>query len=146
MLCDKAANALCDAADAACRKAKDACAAAKCAAEAAATVCVTIVAGEIISTKTQCPTKCEPPKEKECNPCVPPVGSGAFRTDASHDHYPFGRPHTHHFVMMQSPPTATTGKGPCTCFWHEAGVTGGASPGPGETPIGPAGGGGIAPN
>ncbi|MBE7457798.1 MAG: hypothetical protein HS102_14420 [Planctomycetia bacterium] len=80
------------------------------------------------------------PPPKTCLPCKPPVGTGAYRVDTGHDHYPYTGPHTHHYVMMQSPPSAG-----CICFWHKTGVTPGSTPLPGEVPIVTPGGGGIAP-
>ena len=78
-----------------------------------------------------------PPPPHKCKPCVPPVGSGAFRgPDTTHGHYPFpaGPPHFHVYVMQQSPWPV------CQCFWHNVGVT--QFPPIGTVPITPAGGGG----
>ena len=98
--------------------------------------------------KPKKPKKPGKPKEpgkkcKKCKPCIPAKGTKSYRTDfvpPSDPHWPFTGTHTHHYQMHQSPPAAG-----CICFWHPIGITDGASPGPGELPVGPAGGGGVAP-
>jgi RHS repeat-associated protein len=82
-----------------------------------------------------------PPQPRECNPCIPAVGSGSFEVHVVPPHKPH-RPlkgtHTHHFVMHQSPWPV------CKCFWQRNSVkpTAGASPFPTESPIADASGGG----
>lgn len=82
------------------------------------------------------PEDCEP----KCKPCIPPVGSIAYRVDLppSPAHNGIPTPHSHKYVMMQSPPRAG-----CKCFWKE--VLKDPLPGILSPPITPAGGGGIAP-
>jgi hypothetical protein len=85
-------------------------------------------------------------KDKECKtclPCVPPVGSIAYRVDEppSPAHNGIPTPHSHKYEMHQSPPTAS--KHPCRCFWHE--VQSNPIPGRLSPKIQPASGGGVAP-
>ena len=84
-----------------------------------------------------------PCKNKQgCKPCVPPVGTRAYREDtnpSSPAHRGVPTPHWHLYEMNQNPNN-------CQCFWKPIpdGQGGfGASPPPaGAVPIGPAGGGG----
>ncbi|QOJ13653.1 MAG: RHS repeat-associated core domain-containing protein [Planctomycetia bacterium] len=78
---------------------------------------------------------------RKCLPCIPPVGTVAYRTDfvpPSVPHWPFTGTHTHHFVMMQSPPTFG-----CICFWHVSAIL--STPMPGAIPISDPMGGGLSP-
>ena len=54
-------------------------------------------------------------RTKNCKPCNPPVGSIRYRVDKTGDaHNGIPTPHSHMFVMLQSPPVAG-----CICFWVE---------------------------
>jgi len=98
------------------------------------------IAADIISDVCKKPKddKCEKPKK--CLPCNPAVGSIAYRVDRppSPPHNDIPTPHSHMFMMNQSPPAAG-----CRCFWVEilkdplSGILG--------PPITPAQGGGVAP-
>ncbi|MBE0535677.1 MAG: hypothetical protein IH624_08400 [Phycisphaerae bacterium] len=80
-----------------------------------------------------------PNPPKKCLPCIPPVGTLAFRIDLDHSHYPYEGSHVHYYNMNQSPPPLG-----CQCFWHLVGVSGGPIPW-GGVPITEPAGGGIAP-
>jgi len=70
--------------------------------------------------------KCE--DKKPCPPCVPPVGSLAYRIDVvppSKPHKPFKGSHIHIYKQNQSPVEAG-----CKCFWSEIDVIDGNSPPP----------------
>ncbi|MBK8915058.1 MAG: RHS repeat-associated core domain-containing protein [Phycisphaerales bacterium] len=96
------------------------------------------------------PDEQAPPKKKpekpcpenswsgRCLPCVPPVGTVGFITHLTHPHWPFPGAHTHHFVMMQRPPTSG-----CICFWHKSTVL--STPMAGAVPVSTPAGGGLAP-
>lgn len=60
--------------------------------------------------------ECENKPEMFCLPCNPPVGSIAYRVDLppSKAHNGIPTPHSHVFVVMQSP----VEKG-CKCFWSK---------------------------
>jgi RHS repeat-associated protein len=81
--------------------------------------------------------KCD---RRKCRPCIPPVGTIAYRVDRppSPPHNGIPTPHSHRYQMRQSPPKAG-----CRCFWKKLDK----DPFPGElTPeMRPAAGGGIAP-
>ena len=84
-------------------------------------------------------------KGPKCRPCIPPVGTLAFREDtnpASPPHRGVPPPHWHLYEMHQSPPHAG-----CVCFWHpipdNRGGFGASPPPPGTVPITPAAGGGL---
>jgi RHS repeat-associated protein len=79
-------------------------------------------------------------RTKTCLPCQPGVGSIAYRQDfpPSPPHNGVPTPHSHMYVMLQSPPEAG-----CKCFWFELPMD--PIPGTLEPPISPAGGGGVAP-
>ncbi|HEX7152948.1 MAG TPA: RHS repeat-associated core domain-containing protein [Thermoanaerobaculia bacterium] len=84
-------------------------------------------------------------KASKCRPCIPPVGTRAFREDtnpASPPHRGVPPPHWHLYEMHQSPPQAG-----CVCFWHpindNRGGFGASPPPPGTVPITPAAGGGL---
>jgi RHS repeat-associated protein len=53
-------------------------------------------------------------KPKKCLPCIPPVGTIAYRVDKppSPAHNGIPTPHSHAYQMHQSPPSAG-----CRCFW-----------------------------
>ena len=81
------------------------------------------------------PDKCE--KKKDCKPCIPPVGTVAYRLDVvppSTPHWPFKGTHWHLYEMNQNPNN-------CQCFWKDIGEGEGPVP-PGSVPITPALGGG----
>jgi RHS repeat-associated protein len=82
--------------------------------------------------------KCEKPKK--CLPCIPPVGSVAYRVDMppSPPHNGIPTPHSHMYQMHQSPPSAG-----CVCFWVK--VSKDPLPGILGPAITPARGGGVAP-
>jgi RHS repeat-associated protein len=61
-------------------------------------------------------------KKGECNPCIPPVGTVAYRIDSGHSHYPWGDPHTHYYRVNQS------GYPSCACFWNPGGGADDAKP------------------
>ncbi|SRR5579883_1415127 len=93
------------------------------------------------------PKKDCPPKDGDddnnpkCQPCIPPVGTIAYRMDLvppTRPHKGFPGHHVHLYVMQQSPPDRG-----CKCFWHPIGVQAPPPP-PGTIPIVDAGGGGIA--
>jgi len=89
-----------------------------------------------------CLDKCRP-RRKRCKPCNPAAGTTMYRTDVvppSVPHWPHPGTHTHHYVVMQSPVTAPK---PCFCWPMPTGVTGGATPAPGEIPEQPVTGGGV---
>jgi hypothetical protein len=76
-----------------------------------------------------------------CKPCIPPVGTIAYRLDTSnHTHQGVPTPHWHLYVMKQSPPPM------CQCQWVDIadnqGGFGGGTPPSGTVPIGEAAGGG----
>jgi RHS repeat-associated protein len=84
-------------------------------------------------------------KGPKCRPCIPPVGTLAFREDtnpSSPPHRGVPPPHWHLYEMHQSPPQAG-----CVCFWHpipdNRGGFGGSPPPTGTVPITPAAGGGL---
>jgi RHS repeat-associated protein len=89
---------------------------------------VTAVLIDIVTTSP-------PPSDSECRrckPCVPPVGTIAFRgPDTGRSHGGMS-PHYHIYEMHQSPPSM------CKCFWHELNF----QATPRGVPISPAGGGG----
>ena len=76
-----------------------------------------LLAGAVIYDAAQSRTcdRCETPR---CKPCIPPVGTLAYRGPETHRHWPFpvGQAHYHNFEMHQSPPEAG-----CICFWHPLG-------------------------
>jgi RHS repeat-associated protein len=88
---------------------------------------------------------------KKCNPCIPPVGTEAYRIDVDQkkSHHFEGppeftvlpkKPHYHIYQVHQSPPS----KG-CRCFWVPT-EKGGLLPTPiGMNPMGTLGGGGCCP-
>jgi len=83
-----------------------------------------------------------PPCKTGCKPCIPPVGSRAYREDTSKDspdHRGVPTPHWHMYEMHQNPNN-------CECFWKKIpdnrGGFGPSPPPAGAVPIGPAGGGG----
>ena len=79
------------------------------------------------------------PRLKNCLPCKPAVGSIAYRQDLTGEaHNGIPTPHSHMFVMLQSPPSAG-----CICNWKE--VLKDPIPSVIPPPITPAAGGGIAP-
>ena len=115
-------------------------------------VCETIVAlGGVAATgallyyyfqATQSDQKCQ--NRGKCKPCIPPVGTRAYREDirpTSRPHRGVPAPHWHLYEMMQNPKN-------CQCFWHpipdNQGGFGASPPPPGTVPITPAGGGGPA--
>jgi RHS repeat-associated protein len=54
-------------------------------------------------------------RTKNCKPCNPPVGSIRYRVDkVGPAHHGIPTPHSHMYVMLQSPPQAG-----CICFWGE---------------------------
>jgi RHS repeat-associated protein len=77
---------------------------------------------------------------RKCKPCIPPVGSIAYRVDMppSPAHNGIPTPHSHKFKMHQSPPAAG-----CKCFWRKFGKH--PLPGIHSPAITSAGGGGVAP-
>ncbi len=92
-----------------------------------------------ISSAIAKPQICDDDPPKTCKPCIPPVGSIAYRVDfvpPSKPHYPYKGTHTHHYKMNQSPYPV------CRCFWSKLPVTDGNTPGYGESPMAPADGGG----
>jgi RHS repeat-associated protein len=73
-----------------------------------------------------------------CAPCIPPVGTIAFRIDVvppSKPHPPYTGTHWHLYRMNQNPNN-------CQCFWQDLDVAGEGPTPSGTVPIGPAGGGG----
>ena len=76
--------------------------------------------------------------QPKCAPCVPPVGSIAYRVDMppSPAHNGIPTPHSHQYQMNQSPPSAG-----CKCFWSETSKD--PLPGIHGPAITPAGGGGV---
>ena len=79
-----------------------------------------------------------------CKPCIPPVGTIAYRIDeeGSRTHAGVPSPHWTVSVMMQSPPSEG-----CRCFWHKlqkrpGGMGPGKNPPAGTKPIVDPGGGG----
>jgi RHS repeat-associated protein len=77
-------------------------------------------------------------KQHHCEPCVPPVGTIAYRIDTvppSRPHWPQTGTHWHLYQMNQNPNN-------CQCFWKDLGKSGDGPPPPGSVPIGPPGGGG----
>jgi RHS repeat-associated protein len=84
--------------------------------------------------------ECKP--DKGCRPCIPPVGTIAYRmcTDPKVVHRGVPAPHHHLYVMLQSPPPM------CKCFWKKMDDEGGfaaGDPPPGIPEIDPATGGGV---
>jgi RHS repeat-associated protein len=80
---------------------------------------------------------------RRCRPCIPPVGTRAYREDTSPTsppHRGIPPPHWHLYEMHQNPIN-------CQCFWHpipdHRGGCGGSPPPPGTVPITPAAGGGF---
>ncbi|HEY2170226.1 MAG TPA: RHS repeat-associated core domain-containing protein, partial [Candidatus Angelobacter sp.] len=107
---------------------------------------VALYAGNIESIQLNfntCSAEVTPGKPR-CNPCIPPVGTIAYRLDLppSPPHRGVPAPHWHLYVMSQNPNN-------CQCFWSDIpdnrGGFGSGPPPPGSVPIGPAGGGGFAP-
>ncbi|HEX8409364.1 MAG TPA: RHS repeat-associated core domain-containing protein, partial [Thermoanaerobaculia bacterium] len=91
------------------------------------------------------PKKCHPDVKckQNCRPCIPPVGTLAYREDtspASPPHKGVPTPHWHLHRMNQNPYN-------CQCFWvpvpDNQGGFGPSPPPPGAVPITPAGGGGV---
>jgi hypothetical protein len=91
------------------------------------------------------PKKCHPDVKckQNCRPCIPPVGTLAYREDtspASPPHQGVSTPHWHLYRMNQTPYN-------CQCFWvpvpDNKGGLGPSPPPPGAVPITPAGGGGV---
>ena len=83
------------------------------------------------------------PGKPRCNPCIPPVGTIAYRLDLTGPpHRGVPTPHWHLYEMNQNPNN-------CQCFWADIpdnrGGFGSGPPPPGSVPITPAGGGGFAP-
>jgi RHS repeat-associated protein len=88
------------------------------------------------------PGRCKP--QDDCKPCVPPVGTLAYRLDSGPGrsgtgvkHGPFTGDHWHLFEMHQRP------KPDCTCFWVELGSGQGPTPHGVPPSADPAGGGPI---
>lgn len=79
-------------------------------------------------------------KPSKCLPCIPVVGSIAYRVDMppSKPHNGIPTPHSHKYRMHQRPPSAG-----CKCFWREELKH--PLPGVLHPAISPAAGGGIAP-
>jgi hypothetical protein len=76
---------------------------------------------------------------KNCAPCVPPVGTIAYRIDVvppSEPHYPYTGTHWHLYQMNQNPNN-------CQCFWKDLDQAGEGPTPPGAVPITPAAGGGT---
>jgi hypothetical protein len=74
------------------------------------------------------PCNCHKPKPPQngCKPCSPPVGSIAYRVDGPNspphndpDGNPIPTPHSHVYVMNQSPPNPRNPSKGCVCFWVE---------------------------
>jgi hypothetical protein len=83
-----------------------------------------------------------PPCKNGCKPCIPPVGTRAYREDTNPNspaHRGIPTPHWHLYEMHQNPNN-------CQCFWKPVpdnqGGFGPSPPPAGIQPIGPAGGGG----
>ena len=76
--------------------------------------------------------------KKKCKPCIPPVGTINYRTDypPSPAHNGIPTPHSHAYIMNQSPPAAG-----CKCFWVSVGKD--PLPGVHNPQMKPAGGGGV---
>jgi RHS repeat-associated protein len=73
-----------------------------------------------------------------CAPCVPPVGTIAYRVDTvppSDPHFPFSGTHWHLYRMNQNPNN-------CQCFWQDLNQAGEGPIPSGSVPITPSGGGG----
>jgi len=98
--------------------------------------------------------KCENTRRR-CKPCIPPIGTIAYRLDKSKDSVPhyskplqmdIPAPHWALFVMTQSPPDVVD---PCRCHWEKLqNLPGGLGNGPtpsGTVPIAPPAGGGSLP-
>jgi RHS repeat-associated protein len=82
-------------------------------------------------------------KVTKCRPCIPPVGTIAYREDTSPNsppHRGVPPPHWHLYEMNQNPNN-------CQCFWSDVpdnwGGFGPSPPPPGAVPITPAAGGGY---
>jgi RHS repeat-associated protein len=77
--------------------------------------------------------------KRNCLPCIPPVGTRAYRLNIvppSKPHFPFTGTHWHLYEMHQNPNN-------CQCFWHDLDISGDGSPPPGTSPIMPPAGGGF---
>jgi RHS repeat-associated protein len=73
-----------------------------------------------------------------CQPCIPPVGTIAYRLDTvppSKPHFPHKGTHWHLYQMNQNPNN-------CQCFWNDLDLSGDGPTPAGSVPITPAGGGG----
>jgi RHS repeat-associated protein len=102
------------------------------------TTTTTATAGPPSPPTSNCPTGCKP--------CIPPVGTRAYRVDtdpSSRWHRGIAPPHWQMYEMHQAPLDSPE---PCKCFWkklkREFGP--GEAPPSGEPPIAPAAGGGPA--
>jgi RHS repeat-associated protein len=106
---------------------------------------VAIYAGNIESIQlnfSTCSAEVTPGKPR-CNPCIPPVGTIAYRLDVNGPpHRGVPTPHWHLYQMNQNPNN-------CQCFWADIpdnrGGFGSGPPPPGSVPITPPAGGGFAP-
>lgn len=58
--------------------------------------------------------KCKEKEKEPCPPCVPPVGTIAYRLDTDHSHGGM-KPHVHLYERHQNPNN-------CQCFWKKLGV------------------------
>ena len=84
--------------------------------------------------------------QRGCRPCIPPVGTRAYRADtdpSSRPHAGIPPPHWQMYEMHQAPLDSPQ---PCKCFWKKLkNVFGpGSAPPTGEPQMGPAAGGGPA--
>ena len=76
---------------------------------------------------------------RNCLPCIPPVGTRAYRLDIvppKKPHFPFTGTHWHLYEMHQNPNN-------CQCFWRDLDISGDGPPPPGTSPIMPPAGGGF---
>jgi RHS repeat-associated protein len=110
---------------------------------AVGTATAALLGAAIVVALGQCGDGCNAKGKKGCKPCVPPVGTIAYRADtspASPPHRGVPPPHWKLYNMSQSPYPV------CKCFWDDIpdnrGGFGPGDPPKGTTPIGPAGGGG----
>ena len=96
------------------------------------------IVGDVVSSVGDLVEACRP---KRCLPCIPVVGSIAYRVDLiGPDHNGVPTPHSHPYTMHQSPPVVVGG---CHCFWVPR--KGNPLPGVHSPPIALAAGGGFAP-